>query len=79
MISTVLLVKYTPPNISTSVIRNLGATFCNLDPDQLSDIALAKKRKVTTPVGKKKTIKKPSKNPDDDNDDKANKKKKERK
>lgn len=47
-----------PPTFSPSLIRNLGATFCDIDPTQLTDQALSKKKKVSAPGGKKKTIKK---------------------
>ncbi|PUZ69713.1 hypothetical protein GQ55_2G132800 [Panicum hallii var. hallii] len=53
----------TPPTLSPSVIRNLGASFCNLDADSLTDIALNKKKKVSAPAGKK-PIKKKANNKD---------------
>lgn len=53
-----LICEAPPPNISPSIIRNLGATFCDIDPNQLTDAALAKKKKVSTPGKGKKTVKK---------------------
>lgn len=40
-----------PPTISPSIIRNLGATFCDVDPEQLIDAALAKKEEGLHPWG----------------------------
>jgi len=51
-----------PPNLSPSVIRNLGSTFCNLGEQELTDENLNKKHMVSTPGGKKTLRKKlPSK------------------
>lgn len=61
-----------PPIISPSIIKNLGATFCNIDPEKLSDQALIKKKKVSAPGGMKPVLKK---KPKDDDNDKAPKKK----
>ena len=52
-----------PPTISANVIKNLGATFCKIDPNKLSDEALLKKKKASAPGGKK------LKKPQDKNDD----------
>jgi hypothetical protein len=58
-----------PPTLSSSVIKNLGATFCNIDPDKLAVEKLSKARikKVATPGGKKQA--KSKINPDSTNDD----------
>jgi len=50
----------TPPTLSTSVIRNLGASFCNLDEESLTAPIMNKKKMHATPGGKKQTKKKPS-------------------
>jgi hypothetical protein len=47
-----------PPEISTSIIRDLGATFCNINLDDLSEENLNKKPASKKPVGKKATKKK---------------------
>ncbi|KAJ1267528.1 hypothetical protein BS78_07G063300 [Paspalum vaginatum] len=61
-----------PPTISQLVIRNLGASFCNVKVDKLSDAALKGSIK-SAPVGRKQK----SKNaPDDQNADEAKKKSK---
>ena len=52
-----------PPNLSPSVIRNLGESFYKVDGKELIDAALTKKKKAFAPVGKK-LIKKKA-NPDD--------------
>jgi len=52
-----------PPNLSPSVIRNLGESFYKVDGKELTDAALTKKKKAFAPVGKK-LIKKKA-NPDD--------------
>ena len=52
-----------PPSISTSVIMNLGATFCKIDPVKMSDEALQKKKKPSAPGGKK--MRKPQDKSDD--------------
>ena len=33
-----------PPILSPSIIRNLGETFCKLDAEKVSDVALRKKK-----------------------------------
>lgn len=53
-----------PPNISPTVIRNLGSTFCNIDPALLTEEALGKKqikkkKAAPSPGGKKQGNKKP--------------------
>jgi hypothetical protein len=50
-----------PPNLSPSIIWNLGATFCKLDDKDLTEPALQKKKKVAVPApgGKKAPKKKP--------------------
>ena len=47
-----------PPSLSPSVIRNLGATFCNMDEETVIEAALLKKKLVATPGGKRRTKKK---------------------
>ena len=42
-----------PPNISVSVIKNLGSTFCKIDPGNITEEVLSKKKKVSAPGGKK--------------------------
>ncbi|KAF8690825.1 hypothetical protein HU200_041221 [Digitaria exilis] len=59
-----------PPGISPSVIKNLGSNFCDIDPAELIDVALAKKKKALPPVGKKKAIKKHTKGNDEEDKDK---------
>ncbi|CAO2169256.1 unnamed protein product [Urochloa humidicola] len=63
-----------PPQLSPSVIKNLGYTFCKLDEAKLTKEALNKKRKVpvAAPSGKKLPISKTSKKYD--NDDQKKKK-----
>ena len=50
----------TPPVILTSVIKDLGASFCNINPDDLTDAKLHAKPSSSKPVGKKAGTKKPS-------------------
>ncbi|CAL5096288.1 unnamed protein product [Urochloa decumbens] len=61
-----------PPAISPSIIKNLGGTFCRIDPTKLTEEALGKKRKASAPGGKKLAIKKPNK-PNEDDDPKIKK------
>ncbi|KAG2597833.1 hypothetical protein PVAP13_5KG278800 [Panicum virgatum] len=49
-----------PPSLSPSVIQNLGATFCNMDEETVTEAALLKKKLVDTPGGKRQTKKKTS-------------------
>ena len=66
----------TPHTLSPSVIRNLGATFCNLDEESLTAPVLNKKKLPATPGGKKQIKKKPSnKNNEDDKNQKKKPKK----
>jgi hypothetical protein len=60
-----------PPALSPSIIKNLGATFCNIDPDKLAVEKLSKTRtkKVAAPGGKKQAKSKSKANPDSSNDD----------
>lgn len=60
-----------PPTISPSIIKNLGASFCNVDAEKLSKVTQVKSKKAG-PVGKKPTVKKIPTN--GDNNDKDNKK-----
>lgn len=43
-----------PPVFSPSIIKNLGISFCNVDPEHLSESALLKKEKPSAPGEKKK-------------------------
>jgi hypothetical protein len=58
-----------PPTLSPSIIKNLGATFCNINPDKLAveKLSKAKNKKVVAPGGKKQS--KSKSNPDCINDD----------
>lgn len=56
-----------PPTISPSLIKNLGASFCDIDPAQLTEEVLTKKKKVSAPSGKKKALKKHTEDPDNEN------------
>lgn len=47
-----------PPTISPSLIKNIGTTFCNMDPEKLKDPPMIKKKKVAAPRGKKQAIRK---------------------
>jgi hypothetical protein len=60
-----------PPSLSPSIIKNLGATFCNIDPDKLAVEKLSKARtkKAAAPGGKKQAKSKSKTNPDSTNDD----------
>lgn len=60
-----------PPTISPLVIKNLGASFCDIDPAKLTDQALSKKKKAVAPMGKKPAPKKNSRDKDDVAKDKA--------
>jgi len=63
-----------PPNLSPSIIRDLGASFCKVDEKHLTVPALQKKKKkppVPAPGGKKAPKKNP--NNDDPNDDASKK------
>jgi hypothetical protein len=46
-----------PPTLSHSIIKNLGATFCKIDPQKLSLEELSKLSKPSAPGGKKKARK----------------------
>ena len=50
----------TPPVISPSIIRDLGATFCNINAEELTDAKLHVKPTNTKPVAKGNGTKKPS-------------------
>jgi hypothetical protein len=60
-----------PPTLSPSVIKNLGATFCNINHDKLAVEKLSKARikKAVAPGGKKQAKSKSKINPDSTNDD----------
>jgi hypothetical protein len=60
-----------PPTLSPSVIKNLGATFCNINPDKLAVEKLSKARikKAAAPGGKKQAKSKSKINLDSTNDD----------
>ncbi|CAN6223988.1 unnamed protein product [Urochloa humidicola] len=68
-----------PPTVSPSIIRNLGATFCKIDPTNLTDAALAKKRKQAAPGGKRPVIQKKPKSSDEDKNNKKPGKKQQKK
>ncbi|CAL5064934.1 unnamed protein product [Urochloa decumbens] len=63
------------PAIPPSVIKNLGATFCKIDPEKLSTEVLNTKKKAAAPGGKKLLKKKPNKVNDDADNSKIIKKK----
>ncbi|RLM69454.1 hypothetical protein C2845_PM17G10450 [Panicum miliaceum] len=67
----------TPPNLSPSVMRNLGSSFCKIDEKELTIPALQRKKKVkvTAPGGKKVTKKKPNNDGNDAADPSKDKKK----
>jgi len=46
-----------PPTLSSSVVRDLGATFCNLDPSSLTDEKLKSKDPKKMPISKPKSKK----------------------
>ncbi|CAN6342906.1 unnamed protein product [Urochloa humidicola] len=56
-----------PPTVPPSVIKNLGASFCKVDPGKLTSDALLQKRQAAPPGGKKLIKKKQTK--DNDNED----------
>jgi hypothetical protein len=60
-----------PPTLSPSVIKNLGATFCNINPDKLAveKLSKARNKKAAAPGGKKQAKSKSKTNPDSTNDD----------
>jgi ribosomal protein L12E/L44/L45/RPP1/RPP2 len=57
--------------VTPSVIKNLGATFCNIDPDNLivDKLSKARNKKAAAPGGKKQAKGKSKTNPDVPNDD----------
>ena len=68
-----------PPTLSKKVIRNLGETFCKIDPAELSDSKLSWTLDNGTVVGSSssdagKQRKKTKKNPNEDKDKKKLKK-----
>lgn len=60
-----------PPTVSQHVIRDLGKTFCNINPEELTDEKLNAKPKVT----KKKNAKAAGGKKKPDGDDAGGKKK----
>lgn len=46
------------PEVSKKIIKSLGETFCNIDPKDLSDEALSKRKKASTTIGASKTTSK---------------------
>ncbi|CAN6338219.1 unnamed protein product [Urochloa humidicola] len=64
-----------PPNIPTSIIKNLGADFCKIEEEKLTEDALLRKKKATAPGGKRLLLKKKSKDSNGDDKDKETKKK----
>ncbi|TVU11173.1 hypothetical protein EJB05_44742, partial [Eragrostis curvula] len=69
-----------PPNLTPSIIRNLGETFCKIKPVALSETALTKTSKIKSVIGdgKEKAKKagqiKTPKNKNQNNEDKTKKK-----
>jgi hypothetical protein len=63
-----------PPTLTSYVIRNLGASFCKIAPNKLTDKELTLSRNASTPGGKKQA-KKPTKDLNDDGLEKKTKKK----
>jgi len=43
-----------PPILSTKLIQNLGVQFCKMDVEELTENALAKKKRRTAAIGKEK-------------------------
>ncbi|CAN6362888.1 unnamed protein product [Urochloa humidicola] len=70
-----LACEATPPTISPSIIKNLGADFCKMDAAKLTETTMLKKKKPSAPVGKNLILKKKPKDSDEDDKDKAKKKK----
>nr|TKW29198.1 hypothetical protein SEVIR_3G380300v2 [Setaria viridis] len=64
-----------PPTFTPFVIRNLGESFCKVDPKKLTIIALHKKKSLAPPGGRKLTKKKPDHLKDDSEAQKISKKK----
>ncbi|CAN6278653.1 unnamed protein product [Urochloa humidicola] len=62
-----------PPTLPTSLIKNLGTTFCKISEEKITEEVLLKKKRASAPGRKKPSLKKKSK--DGDNDDKTTKKK----
>lgn len=58
-----------PPFLSAKVIRNLGAKFCNMSEEDLSDKKLKKKKSTLGCVGPKKPNKKYNNDKKEDNAD----------
>jgi hypothetical protein len=60
-----------PPTLSPSVIKNLGVTFCNINPDKLAveKLSKARNKKAAAPGGKNQAKSKSKTNPDSTNDD----------
>lgn len=54
-----------PPTISPSIIKNLWATFCHVDPEKLAEPTVVKKKKASAPGEKKPAPKKKPKVDDD--------------
>jgi hypothetical protein len=58
-----------PPSLSSKVIRNLGAKFCSMSEEDLSDNNLKKKKFSPGSVGPKKTSKKDKNDKNEDNNE----------
>lgn len=58
-----------PPSLYAKVIRNLGAKFCNMSEEDLSDKKLKKKKNSLGCVGPKKPNKKDNNDKKEDNAD----------
>ncbi|RLM69503.1 hypothetical protein C2845_PM17G10050 [Panicum miliaceum] len=71
--------RVVPPNLSPSIIENLGASFCKFDEKDLTVPALQKKKKTSAiaPGGKK--VPKKKANPDDHDAEPSKDKKKSKK
>ncbi|CAL5091143.1 unnamed protein product [Urochloa decumbens] len=65
-----------PPTISPSVIKNLGSSFCGIEPEKLTEQVPSKKKKVASPGGRKPIKKKQAEDKDVKDDDKTKKKQK---
>ena len=57
-----------PPTLSLDLMKNIGTNICQIDPSQLEEGIMSKKKK-TKPIGKKKQKKEEK---DDDKEDEGN-------
>jgi hypothetical protein len=58
-----------PPSLSTKVIKNLGAKYCSMSEEELSDTKLKKKKNSSGCVGPQKPNKKDKNGKKEDNAD----------